>query len=145
MGLLRARETTMRLFRPMLASYKITEQQWRVLRALSAANQPIGVGELANRTFILAPSLSRILANLEGRKYIRRLSSGQDQRCSLVELSAQGVTLVSEVAPRSEAVYNTIEQEFGQERLARLMDELYDLAALEIEATSHTKPPQKVV
>ena len=33
-GLLRARESLMLSFRPMLAKHKFTEQQWRVLRVL---------------------------------------------------------------------------------------------------------------
>lgn len=59
MALLRAREAVMRQFRPSLQSYGITEQQWRVLRALTTADM-IEVLELAKATYLLAPSLSRI-------------------------------------------------------------------------------------
>ena len=43
MALLRARETVMARFRPMLAENDINEQQWRVLRVL---DQPRGVPRL---------------------------------------------------------------------------------------------------
>src|ERR1043166_1624554 len=36
MSLLRAREAVMRQFRPSLRSHGLTEQQWRILRALTA-------------------------------------------------------------------------------------------------------------
>ncbi len=131
MALLQAREAAMKLFRPMLADHDLSEQQWRVLRALAATDQALEVGELAERTFLLAPSLSRILANLEGRRLVVRRTARHDQRRSLIELSRAGRTLVDRVGPLSEAIYNSIEADFGSERLARLLDELHDLARLE--------------
>ena len=44
MALLRAREATMRWFRPHLAAHGLTEQRWRVLRALTSADGPLDVG-----------------------------------------------------------------------------------------------------
>ena len=60
MALLRTREAVMWLFRPGLRSRGVTEQQWRILRALAHAG-PLEVTELADATFLLGPSLSRIL------------------------------------------------------------------------------------
>ena len=70
MALLRAREAAMRRFRPLLAAHALTEQQWRVLRALTATDKAVEPTVLAELTFLLAPSLSRILSNLEGRGLI---------------------------------------------------------------------------
>lgn len=132
MALLQAREAAMRLFRPLLAEHDLTEQQWRVLRALTATDAPVDAGELAERTFLLAPSLSRILAHLEERSLITRSIDPTDQRRSLIALSAAGTTRVSEIAPESEDRYAAIERAFGTERLAHLLDELHELAALEV-------------
>ena len=121
----------MRLFRPMLADYGLTEQQWRVLRALSSAAEPLEVSELAERAILLVPSLSRILAKLENDGLADRRSHQSDQRRSLIALSDEGAALVSAIAPESERRYNAIEAEFGSERLTRLLVELHDLAQLE--------------
>lgn len=121
----------MRLFRPMLADYGLTEQQWRVIRALSAAAEPLEVSELAERAVLLAPSLSRILAKLENDGLIDRRPHDSDQRRSLIALSDEGAALVGAIAPESERRYNAIEAEFGSERLRRLLVELHDLAQLE--------------
>ena len=129
--LLRAREATMRLFRPMLADYGLTEQQWRVLRALIAASEPLEVSELAERAILWAPSLSRILAKLDDAGLIDRRPHPSDQRRSLITLSSQGAALVSAIAPESERRYNAIEAEFGSGRLRQLLVELHDLAQLE--------------
>jgi len=130
MALLKAREATMRRFRPLLAEHDLTEQQWRVLRALAASDRPLEVGELADHTFLLAPSLSRILANLETRSLLERHAVAHDQRRAAISLSAAGRSLVDRVAPRSEAAYTRIEDRFGAERLHRLLAELDDLTAL---------------
>src|SRR6478609_2079743 len=71
MSLLRTRESVMRHFRPSLRAHDLTEQQWRILRALAASGE-IEVTELARVAFLLGPSLSRILRDLEGRKLIER-------------------------------------------------------------------------
>ena len=63
MALLRTREAVMTHFRPMLRSHGVTEQQWRVLRALME-HEELEVTQLAERSFILSPRLSRILQNL---------------------------------------------------------------------------------
>jgi len=127
MALLQSREGAMRRFRPMLAEYDLTEQQWRVLRALAAADAALPVGEVADRTFLLGPSLSRILSNLEDRDLIERTTSPADQRSSNLALAAKGLALVKEIAPHSEATYKEIEAAFGSDRLRSLLDELHDL------------------
>src|ERR1051326_7374028 len=77
MSLLRAREAVMRQFRPSLRRHELTEQQWRILRALSATDA-IEVTELARTAFLLGPSLSRILRDLEGRRLIERRTDAVD-------------------------------------------------------------------
>jgi homoprotocatechuate degradation regulator HpaR len=124
MELLKAREATMARFRPMLRRHGLTEQQWRVIRALADCKK-ISTGELARRSFLLAPSLTRIVQHLEERNIIRRSSDNQDQRRSTFALSAKGRRLFAEVAPDSEALYAEIEEEFGSSRF----DELHRLLA----------------
>ncbi len=129
MALLRAREAVMQQFRPLLAAYDLTEQQWRVLRALRG-EKSVTAGELADRTFLLGPSLSRILTALEDRKLVIRTTATDDQRRSLLSLSGRGEHIVAQIAPRSEAVNNQIEDWFGRDRLARLLAELDHLSTM---------------
>ena len=60
MMLLRAREAVMGRFRPMLRKFNLTEQQWRIIRALSEVEEQ-DASDLAEVSYILAPSLTRIL------------------------------------------------------------------------------------
>jgi homoprotocatechuate degradation regulator HpaR len=126
MSLLRAREAVMRQFRPSLREHGLTEQQWRILRAL-AAIEAAEVTELARTAFLLGPSLSRILRDLEARNLIERKTAKADQRRSMVSISREGVKLMASVAPSSEAIYAEITRRFGARKLAELQEMLGQL------------------
>ena len=119
MSLLRAREAVMRQFRPSLRANGLTEQQWRILRALSSV-ESIEVTELARLAFLLGPSLSRILRDLEARQLVERKTAEADQRRAVVSISAKGIKLIELVAPTSEAIYQEITRRYGVDRLAEL-------------------------
>src|SRR5580700_11860379 len=104
MSLLRAREAVMRQFRPSLRRHDLTEQQWRILRALAAIDT-IEVTELARTAFLLGPSLSRILRDLEARQLIERKAAKSDLRRAVVSITPNGLKLIEAVAPSSEAIY----------------------------------------
>jgi homoprotocatechuate degradation regulator HpaR len=126
MSLLRAREAVMRHFRPSLRQHGLTEQQWRILRAL-ASIEAAEVTELARTAFLLGPSLSRILRDLEARNLIERKTAKADQRRSMVSISKEGVKLMASVAPSSEVIYAEITRRFGARKLAELQDMLGQL------------------
>src|SRR5689334_10313602 len=79
MALLRAREAVMRGFRKSLREHGLNEQEWRIMRALMEADR-IEIGELAERVFILKPSATRTIKNLQARKIVSRSRSSSDQR-----------------------------------------------------------------
>lgn len=130
MALLGAREATMQRFRPMLAEFGLTEQQWRVLRAIASTDGPLEITQVADRTELLPPSVSRIVARLADDELIERATVEHDQRRATLRLTRSGRDLVDRVAPHSERIYAEIEAAFGTERLAHLLDELHDLAAI---------------
>ena len=126
MSLLRAREAVMRHFRPSLRHHGLTEQQWRILRALTAV-ETIEVTELARVAFLLGPSLSRILRDLETRRLIERRVAKSDLRRGVVSISPKGLRLMEAVAPSSEAIYAAITRRYGARKLAELQDMLHAL------------------
>ena len=128
MSLLRAREAVMRHFRPSLRNHGLTEQQWRILRALASIDA-IEVTELAHVAFLLGPSLSRILRDLEARHLIERRVAKADLRRGVVSISAKGLKLIEAVAPSSEAIYDAITRRYGARKLAELQDMLGALEA----------------
>ena len=129
LGALRAREAVMRHFRPALRRHGMTEQQWRVLRALMT-RPGMEVSELAEATFLLGPSVSRILRDLEGLGLITRRLDKADQRRSIIALSPEGEALIERVSPQSEAIYAEITRRFGAQKLAELQAMLRDLESV---------------
>ena len=125
----------MKQFRPSLRRHGLTEQQWRILRALAAV-EAIEVTELARVAFLLGPSLSRILRDLDTRQLIERRTAKADLRRGVVSISQKGLKLIEVVAPTSEAIYAAITQRYGTQKLAELQDMLAvlenSLATLEV-------------
>jgi len=121
MELLRAREAAMVRFRPVLREHGLTEQQWRVIRTLADTGD-VDASELARRSYLLAPSLTRILQYLVKEGLVTRTSDRNDQRRSVLTLSAKGRRVFDSVGPDSEQRYAEIEEEFGRDRLHALYD-----------------------
>src|SRR5689334_4930258 len=84
-ALLRAREAVMERLRPILRAHDLTEQQWRVLRAVSTEGA-LEVSQLAAAAVLLAPSVSRIVRDLAARGLIDRRVDRADQRVALVSV-----------------------------------------------------------
>lgn len=126
MTLLRAREAVMKKIIPTLKKYDLSPQQWRVIRFLEQEDG-LEMSELAERCFLMVPSLSRISKNLEARGLITRKIVASDQRRSELFLSDSGRKLYTKIAPKSAERYEHITQEFGHEKinlLYELLDEL---------------------
>ncbi|MCP5082489.1 MAG: homoprotocatechuate degradation operon regulator HpaR [Alphaproteobacteria bacterium] len=121
--LLMAREAVMERFRPHLLAAGVTEQQWRVLRALCEADEA-EAGELAEAICLKMPSLSRILADLSGEGLINRRNGTEDRRLRLVSITEKGRALVAKMARHSEKEYAQIQNAVGAGAYAVLMNDL---------------------
>jgi homoprotocatechuate degradation regulator HpaR len=126
MQLMLAREAVMQRFRPHLNAHGLTDQQWRIVRALNEVAE-LEIVALGERCCLHAASLSRILPKLEDSGLIARRASRDDQRRVIVSLTAKGRRLFAAVAPQSEAVYAALARDIGPvrlERIYRLLDEM---------------------
>lgn len=116
----------MKKFIPHLREHDLSPQQWRVLRFLFETDG-LEMSVISERCYLLMPSLSRIIQNLEARNLIIRRISEKDQRRSIISLAQDGVKLVELIAPKSEERYARITEIFGYgklELLYELLDEL---------------------
>lgn len=127
--LLKARETSMSFFRPLLQENDITEQQWRILRALHEFGE-LDYKQVAKMCCILSPSLTGIINRLEKQGYISRQRDVSDQRRILLKQTDQAKQLFARLSPEVEARYNLFAEKFGPEKLAQLCTLLNELAEL---------------
>lgn len=114
-------------FRPIMREHDITEQQWRVIRALYGLDG-LEATVLAQKTMLLMPSLTRILKTLEELKLVKRFAVEGDNRRKLIRLAARGRDLYKKMAPISEAEYKKIENRIGAKKLAELYALLESIA-----------------
>ena len=126
--LMRAREAVMIRIRPVLRVHGVTEQQWRVLCTVRDL-QETEITALADRVFLLPPSLSRILRDLEARGLMLRRSSVQDQRRVLVSITPEGEALIHRIEPSLLEVRLQMRRLVGLDRLRALADLLDALEA----------------
>lgn len=122
-ALLRARETVMERFRPMLSAHGVTEQQWRVLRVLQEADE-LDATDVSEAACILAPSISRMTRTLEAKGLVETRKDPADGRRSLIRLTNAGDSFLRQVAPESAAIYEEIETLVGRDRIEALLDEV---------------------
>ena len=113
-------------FIPSLREHGLSPQQWRAIRTLEQENG-LQISELSNRCYLLKPSMSRIVQNLESRSLIERRGVETDERRTALFLTESGRKIVNVIAPQSEAQYELIAQQFGSEKLELLQGLLEEL------------------
>ena len=127
--LLQARESVIANFRPILNAHGLTEQQWRILRALADAG-PLEPRQIVERCRISSPSLAGVLARMDALGLVQRRRMAGDARRVQVALTAKSQALVAAMAPLIEATDAAIEQRIGADFIASFYATLDELIGL---------------
>ncbi len=126
--MLNAQEAVIAPMRPKLREHNITEPQWRVMRVLQDRGSTDAT-RLSDVGLLHAPSVTRILKDLEERKFVVREPDRHDLRRSLVALTPQGREIVQTISRDVLRIMREYSNRFGAQRLERLLDELRALSA----------------
>jgi homoprotocatechuate degradation regulator HpaR len=135
--LLKARDALMSHFRPVLNHFGVTEQQWRILRALDE-HEGLEPRELCELCQILSPSMAGVLARMEEMGLLERTRMEADARRVMVRLAPEGHRLVDEIAPLIARQYRLMEKAWGK----RVVEDLS--AALEGFIAAQDTPVEQV-
>lgn len=127
--LLQAREAVIANFRPILHAHGLTEQQWRILRALADAG-PLEPRQIVEGCSISSPSLAGVLSRMDDLGLVQRERMAGDARRVRVSLTAKSRTLAATMAPQIAATYADIEARIGAEFIGRVYQTLDELIAL---------------
>ena len=138
MALLRTREAVVQRFRTVLSRHGLTEQQWRILRALDG-HEGLEISLLAEQCRILLPSMTGILRRMEQRGLVRRYANQADGRSIRVRLTETAQALVEEIKPEVVGVYAEIERILGKRKLEQLYALLEELEAGLLEGKDTTQ------
>ena len=121
--LLRAREGVMAHFRAILTQHGLTEQQWRVLRALLETS-PLEPRQICETCQLLSASATGVLARMEELGLVRRERMAEDQRRVLVSITPKARALARRITPLVEEQYAELERRIGGALLAEVYDSL---------------------
>jgi len=133
---LKARDALMAHFRPVLNHFGVTEQQWRILRALDEHGQ-LEPRELCELCQILSPSMAGVLARMEELGLVARERVAADARRVTVRLGEKGDRLIDEIAPLIERQYRLMEEAWGK----GVVDDVTDALEGFIAAQATEVPP----
>jgi homoprotocatechuate degradation regulator HpaR len=129
MLLLWVREQLMRRFREAMRIHGLSDQQWRIIRALTETEQ-LEIVELGARCCLHPASLSRILPKLAADGIVSRRPNAEDQRRVIVSLTPRGWRLYQSAIPTSQRIYDEVARDVGPERLEHAYEVLEELVAL---------------
>jgi homoprotocatechuate degradation regulator HpaR len=95
----------MERFRPLITAHGLTEQQWRVIRALHEHGllEPRIISDICT---ISSPSMAGVLARMEAVELIIKERYADDQRRILVSMTPTSLALVESLTRDLEARYD---------------------------------------
>ena len=127
-------------FRQILNHFGLTEQQWRILRALDERGQ-LEPREICDSCQFSSPSMAGMLARLEEAGLVTRERIPGDQRRVIVKLSQKGIDLLKQVGPLIEQQYAYIEEACGKQVLDDLFHVLETFVDLSKRPIKHVDLP----
>lgn len=127
--LIMAREAVLAPLRPVLREHNVTEPQWRVLRVIAERVSTDATG-LAEVGLLHAPSVTRILKELDERGLITREADAEDRRRIMIALTPEGRELIRSTGRPMVRILREYSDRFGAERLEHLTNELRALSAV---------------
>jgi homoprotocatechuate degradation regulator HpaR len=126
--MLQTREALMAQFRPILNEHGLTEQQWRIVRALLMRG-PLEPRQLCELCQISSPSIVGVLQRMSEAGLIERERMPDDQRRVRVSITARSRQLGKRMIPAIEERYAGIEEMVGVATLQQAYDVLDALLA----------------
>ena len=130
MILSRSLDQIMPSYRRLFQANDLTDQQWRVLRALWE-KQHLTSAQISQITLLPPPSLVGILDRLEKKNLIGRLRSTKDRRYVHIIPTKKGRALMEHMIPMVERIHDDFMQRVRESEWAefnRILDKLSDPA-----------------
>lgn len=124
--LMQTREVMMQGFRPILNKRNLTEQQWRILRAIYEHKQ-LEPRELCELCCIISPSMAGILKRMEDIGLIVKVPSTIDKRRVEVSLAAGMEEKIEEIMIETHQAYTVFADQVGTDLLKKLEKNLVEV------------------
>ena len=129
MILSRSLDGIMPVYRTLFKEHAITDQQWRVMRALWEKRH-LTSKKISEITLLPSPSLVGILDRLEKKGFIGRLRSIEDRRLVYIVPTQAGRELQELMLPKIEQIHDAFMQKVTPkewDELKRILDKLNEI------------------
>ncbi|MEM8484855.1 MAG: MarR family transcriptional regulator [Bacteroidota bacterium] len=107
-----------------LSEYKLTPEQWQVMRVLWEISEPLNQNDIAHITLRDRHTTSRIVARLQRDGWVTKTVDPNDARASLITLTASAEKVKAEVPAkligRFEPIFELLEEEESKQFLSTL-------------------------
>ena len=139
MILSRTLDGVMPVYRALFQEHAITDQQWRVMRALWEQKH-LTSKQISEITLLPSPSLVGILDRLEKKGFVGRLRSVEDRRLVYIVPTQAGRKLQELMLPKIEQIhdrfmYQVTPDEWGE--LNRILDKLNEYKTTSVIASGN--------
>ena len=139
MILSRTLDGVMPVYRALFQEHAITDQQWRVMRALWEQKH-LTSKQISEITLLPSPSLVGILDRLEKKGFVGRLRSIEDRRLVYIVPTQAGRKLQELMLPKIEQIHDRFmhqvtPDEWGE--LNRILDKLNDYKTTSVIASGN--------
>ncbi|MDW5289573.1 MarR family transcriptional regulator [Formosa sp. PL04] len=104
--------------------FKISSQQYNILRILKGADEPLKVQTIKERMVERSPNATRLMDKLYAKGLIDRIPCKNDRRAVHVIITTEGLTLIEDIskANRKDVFKNLSEEDAIQ--LSHLLDKI---------------------
>lgn len=105
-------------------SYKISPQQYNILRILKGADKPLKVQTIKDRMLERSPNVTRLMDKLCAKKYIERYPSEEDRRVVKIAITKVGIDFLESIPTNfNKALFKNL-SEAEAEQLSNLLDKM---------------------
>ena len=119
-GVIQLSNLLMRHLAPIFEKAKVTPQQWAILAALAAADQPLSLAGLARTMLVSKQNMTGMVARLEQLGLIARQGDPDDLRSSRLTLTRRGRAAVEKLRPAYDAWRRELAGDLAERDVAAL-------------------------
>jgi DNA-binding MarR family transcriptional regulator len=119
-GVIQLSNLLMRHLAPVFEKAHVTPQQWAILAALAAAEQPLTLAALARAMLVSKQNMTGMVARLEELGLVERQADPRDLRSSRLMLTRRGRSIVEKLRPAYDAWRRALGSDIAERDLAAL-------------------------
>lgn len=118
-----AEKTSQRFRAAYKEKYGLTRPEWRVLFNVGQYG-PISASEIGERSFLHKTKISRAVAKLEQRRWLRRMNDSRDGRRHSLELTPSGVRALDDLRALAKTYHDELVAVLGRKKARVFADML---------------------